>query len=60
LSVSPYGARNNYEMALTLAAMGRMEEAWVHLDRALEVWADADPTYKWAQRAREAAERVGG
>jgi len=60
LSISPYGARNNYEMALTYEAMGRTEEARTHLDRALEVWADADPTYKWAQRAREAAERMEG
>jgi len=60
LGISPYGARNNYEMALTYEAMGRREEARTHLDRALEVWADADPTYKWAQRAREASERMGG
>ena len=40
--------------------MGRMEEARTHLERALEVWAEADPAYRWAQRAREAAERIGG
>jgi tetratricopeptide (TPR) repeat protein len=60
LKTSPYGARTNYEMALTYEAMGRMDEARIHIDRALEVWADADPTYKWAQRAREAAARIGG
>jgi len=60
LTISPYGARNNFEMALTYEAMGQAEEARTHLDRALEVWADADPGYKWAQRAREAAERMGG
>jgi Flp pilus assembly protein TadD len=58
LKTSPYGARTNYEMALTYEAMGRLDEARVHIGRALEVWADADPTYKWAQRAREAAERM--
>jgi len=60
LKTSPYGARTNYEMALTYEAMGRMDEARVHLNRALEVWEDADPAYKWAQRAREAADRLGG
>ena len=65
LRISPYGARNNYEMALTYMAltyevMGRTEEARTHLDRAIEAWAVADSTYKWAQRAREAAERMGG
>jgi len=60
LAVSPYGPRTNYEMALTYEAMGRMEEARTYIDRALEVWVDADPEYRWARRAREAAERIGG
>jgi tetratricopeptide (TPR) repeat protein len=60
LRVSPFGPRTNYEMALTYEAMGRMEDARSHLDRSLEVWADADPTYKWARRARELAERMEG
>jgi hypothetical protein len=37
-----------------------MEEARTHIHRALEVWSDADPEYKWAERAREAAARIGG
>jgi tetratricopeptide (TPR) repeat protein len=60
LRVSPFSARTNYEMALTYEAMGRREEARTHIDRALEVWMDADPGYRWAQRAREAAARIGG
>jgi len=60
LRVSPYGARTNYETALTYEAMGRLEDARTHLDRALEVWADADPTYQRAQRAREALARIQG
>lgn len=60
LAVSPSGGRTNYELALTYEAMGRMEEARTHIGRALEVWAEADPGYKWAQRAREAAARIGG
>ena len=60
LKVSPFAPKTNYELALTYEAMGRMEDARIHISRALEVWADADPEYKWAQRAREAAERIGG
>jgi len=57
---SPFGPRTNYEMALTYEAMGRMDDAREHLNRSLEVWAEADPEYRWARRAREAAERIGG
>jgi len=60
LKTAPFGPLTNYEMALTYEAMGRLDEARVHIDRALDVWADADPGYKWAQRAREAAARIGG
>jgi tetratricopeptide (TPR) repeat protein len=60
LQASPFGPRVNYELALTYEAMGRLEDARTHLTRALEVWREADSTYKWAQRAREAAERIGG
>ena len=60
LKVSPFAPRTNLELALTYEAMGRMEDARTHINRALDVWADADPTYKWAQRARDTAERIGG
>jgi tetratricopeptide (TPR) repeat protein len=60
IAVSPFGPRTNYEMALTYEAVGRTEEARVHLDRALTVWAEADPGYRWAQRARDALARLGG
>ncbi len=53
LQVSPYQPRTNYEMALTYEAMGRMEDARTHLERALEVWAEADPGYEPAAEARE-------
>jgi tetratricopeptide (TPR) repeat protein len=53
LRVSPYGPRINYEIALTYEAMGRMDDARTHLERALEVWADADPGFERAARARE-------
>ena len=47
-------------MALTYEAMGRLEDARTHLGRALEVWAEADPGYRWAQRAEELATRLAG
>lgn len=40
--------------------MGREDDASRHLERALEVWQDADPGYKDAQKAREALQRLGG
>ncbi|MFC1575988.1 tol-pal system YbgF family protein [Gemmatimonadota bacterium] len=58
-SKSPWAPKTNYEMALTYEAMGRMEEARTHIQRALEVWAEADPEYRPARLAREAAERIG-
>jgi tetratricopeptide (TPR) repeat protein len=60
LTGDPFSPRTNYELALTYEAMGGLDDARMHLNRALEVWAEADPTYKWALRAREAAERIGG
>jgi tetratricopeptide (TPR) repeat protein len=60
LRPSPYAPESNYEMALTYEAMGRMDDARTHIQRALEVWAEADPEYRPAQLAREAAERMGG
>ena len=60
LKSAPYAPRANYEIALTYEAMGRMNEARGSLQRALDVWAEADSTYLWAQRAREAAERMDG
>ena len=59
LKSSPFGPRTNYEMALTYEAMGRMNEAREHLRRALDIWSEADSEYRWARRAREAAERIG-
>jgi tetratricopeptide (TPR) repeat protein len=59
LRVSPWSGEYNYEIALTYEAMGRTDEARTHIQRALEVWADADPEYRPAQRAREAGERIG-
>lgn len=59
LKSSPFGPRTNYEMALTYEAMGRMDQAREHLGRSLAIWSEADPNFRWARRAREAAERLG-
>jgi tetratricopeptide (TPR) repeat protein len=60
LKSSPWAPRTNYELALTYEAMGRVEEARTHLERALEVWAEADAGYGPAEEARVALERLGG
>ena len=48
----PVDGEINYELALAYHAMGRQKDADEHLDRALEVWKNADPTYKTAAEAR--------
>jgi tetratricopeptide (TPR) repeat protein len=56
---APNGPRTNYEAALTYEAMGRLDEAREHLSKTQAIWAGADPDFRWAVRAREAAERMG-
>jgi tetratricopeptide (TPR) repeat protein len=56
----PGDPRTRYEMALLEEARGRPQRAVEHLRAALEVWADADPSYKWARRARERLARLEG
>jgi tetratricopeptide (TPR) repeat protein/tRNA A-37 threonylcarbamoyl transferase component Bud32 len=48
----PYHGRVNYELALAYHAVGRHKDATERLDRALEVWKNADPTFKNAAEAR--------
>ncbi|UCC83216.1 MAG: tetratricopeptide repeat protein [Gemmatimonadota bacterium] len=52
LTVRPYSATAHYEMALVRAEMGETESAIEHLRTALDVWSEADPAFKPAQRAR--------
>jgi tetratricopeptide (TPR) repeat protein len=59
LRVSPWHPRTNYDIALAYEAVGRVDEARTHLQRSLEVWADADSEYAPPRNAREALERVG-
>ncbi len=49
----PFSPENNYEIALLYADMGKKEKALEHLKIALDVWKNADPEYKPAQKARE-------
>lgn len=58
--MSPYGPQVNYEIALTYEAMGRLDQARDHLERSLEIWAEADVNFEPAQKAREALARIGG
>ncbi|HET7040269.1 MAG TPA: protein kinase, partial [Gemmatimonadales bacterium] len=60
LRLRPADGRTRYEFALLEEARGHRERAVEHLRAALEVWADADPAYKWARRAREALSRLEG
>jgi tetratricopeptide (TPR) repeat protein len=43
----------HYELALVYADSGRRDDAIAHLDTALAVWAEADPSFRPAQRAQE-------
>jgi tetratricopeptide (TPR) repeat protein/TolB-like protein len=53
LTVRPYTATAHYEMALVDAELGDTEAAIEHLRTALDVWSEADPAFKPAQRARD-------
>jgi tetratricopeptide (TPR) repeat protein len=51
----------HYELALVYADTGRLEDAIAHLESALAVWAEADRSFRPAQRARDKlAELTGG
>jgi tetratricopeptide (TPR) repeat protein len=60
LRLRPADPRTRYEVALLEAARGRTDRAVEHLRAALGVWAEADPAYKWARRARETLGRLEG
>jgi tetratricopeptide (TPR) repeat protein len=49
----PGDARTMYERALLDEARGHRDDAIKGLRAALAVWADADPGFKWAHRARD-------
>ncbi len=53
LSRSPYDPRILFELAKTEHELGRGSRAREHLERALEVWSNADSAYAPAREARE-------
>ena len=50
----------HFELALVYAEIGRLEDAIAHLEAALAVWAEADPGFRPAQRAREKLAELTG
>jgi len=53
LKDSPYNPENNYELALLYFDMGDTQKAIEYLKVANDIWKDADPEYKPAQKAKE-------
>ncbi|MCK4407486.1 MAG: tetratricopeptide repeat protein, partial [Bacteroidales bacterium] len=53
LKDSPYNPENNYELALLYLDMGDTQKAMEYLKVANDIWKDADPEYKPAQKAKE-------
>ncbi len=54
----PASPRASYELAVVRAAQGDTAAALAELDRALEIWKDADPTFRPAQKARALREEL--
>jgi len=54
----PFHAEANLEMAQLLLEDGDREQARQHLDRALLMWQDADPSYPPAEQARALADEL--
>jgi tetratricopeptide (TPR) repeat protein len=53
LKILPYHPEALYELALVYREQGENEKALEHLNKALTIWADADPEYKPAKKARD-------
>ncbi len=49
----PFIPKANYELALVYADMGKKDKSIEHLNKALQVWAEADTDYIPAKKARE-------
>ncbi|MEN8185293.1 MAG: tetratricopeptide repeat protein, partial [Myxococcota bacterium] len=52
LKVVPADAKNRYELSLVYEDMGRTADAIEQLQAAAEIWKNADPDYRPAQRAQ--------
>jgi tetratricopeptide (TPR) repeat protein/TolB-like protein len=60
LEVRPADPTANYEIALVYAERGDRDLALEHLQTALDTWADAEPVYKPARKAREKLTELSG
>lgn len=52
LNVLPFSPKAHYEMALLQHKKGKGNLAKTHLDKALEIWKDADPEFEPAAKAK--------
>jgi class 3 adenylate cyclase/tetratricopeptide (TPR) repeat protein len=52
LRLDPYDAKSHYEAARIYKKDGDIQKAREHINKALEIWKNADPVYKPAQKAR--------
>lgn len=60
LATDPYAPDANLEMAKVLSAAGETDRAITHLERALAMWAEADPDFQPAQEARAEMAKLRG
>ena len=59
LKQHPFDPENNYEAAMLYMKKDDRQKAKEHLDRALEVWKDADASYELYQKALELKKQLG-
>lgn len=53
LTYNPFDPSANYEAALLYLEIGEEEKGMEHLQRAVDIWQDADSDYKKANMAKE-------
>lgn len=58
LEIDPSNPKAHLEISRTLKAQDRLAEARQHLESALEVWAEADPSFELAREARAELEAL--
>ena len=59
LKQHPYDPKNNYEAGMLYLKLNEKEKSREYLDRALEIWKNADASYKPYQKAIEARKQLG-
>jgi len=57
---NPFNPKTNYEAAMLYLKTGDRTRAKEYLDKALEIWKDADPIYEPAQKARDMKKEIAG